>query len=73
MGRINRDHLGRKCATFVVALAFVVFVSLTAVGGPSGIIFAIAIGTAVAVAVFSDTQGACAPPLARPRDDQSTS
>ena len=56
MGRMNRDHLGRKCATLVAALALVVFVSFVAVGGASGIIFAIAIGIAVAIALFSDTQ-----------------
>jgi hypothetical protein len=65
LGRVNRDNLGRKCAAFVAALALVVFVSVVAVGGPSGILSAIAIGIAVAVALFSDTQGACSRPFRR--------
>jgi len=64
---MNRDHLGRKCAAFVAAVALVVFVSFVAVGGASGIISAIAIGIAVAVALFGDKQraGACSRPFRR--------
>jgi hypothetical protein len=64
---MNRDHLVRKCATLVAALALVVFVSFVAIGGPSGILSAIAIGIAVAVALFGDKQraGACSRPFRR--------
>jgi Na+/alanine symporter len=56
------------CAV-VVAVLVVAFVSWTAVGGASGIVFAIAIGTGVAVAVFSSGQRHCTPRFLRRRED----
>jgi hypothetical protein len=50
------------------ALALIVFVSITANGVSGGILFAIAIGTAVAVAVFSDSgRQNCVPRFLRRR------
>jgi fatty acid desaturase len=68
MHRMNRDGLVRMCAILVAALV-VAFVCWTAVGGVSGILFAIAIGTAVAVAIFGGTQRGCSPSFLRRRED----
>jgi hypothetical protein len=65
---MNRDDLVRVCAILVAVVA-VAFVCWTAVGGISGILFAIAIGTAVAVAVFSGTRRTCTPRFLRRREE----
>jgi predicted anti-sigma-YlaC factor YlaD len=58
----------RKAALLSVALAVIVFVSITAVGLPGGILSAIAIGTATAVAAFSDSRrDNCVPRFLRRR------
>jgi hypothetical protein len=41
------------------------FLGRLSLGGPSGILSAVAIGIAVAVALFSDTKGACSRPFRR--------
>lgn len=56
MRRFGRSW--RKGAVLALALAVIVFVSVTAVGFPGGIVFAIALGTATAVAVYSDSRHA---------------
>jgi hypothetical protein len=59
MKRMKRVGRGRRIAALAVALG-AVFVSIwAAVGFPDGIVFAIAVGVAVAIAVFSDSQGRC--------------
>ena len=55
MRRMHRDRLTRT-GVIVVAVLAVAFVCWAAVGGASGVLFAIAIGTAVAVAIFSGTR-----------------
>jgi hypothetical protein len=52
---MHRDRLTR-IGVIVVAVLAVAFVCWAAVGGASGVLFAIAIGTAVAVAIFSGTR-----------------
>jgi hypothetical protein len=57
-----------KVAVLAAALALILFVSITANGVPGGIIFAIAIGTAVGVAVLSDSgRHDCVPRFLRRR------
>jgi hypothetical protein len=57
-----------RVVVLAAALALIVFVSITANGVPGGILFAIAIGTAVAVAVFSDSgRRNCVPRFLRRR------
>jgi hypothetical protein len=70
MRRITRDHLFLRCTALAAALIVVVSVCVLAVGGVSGTLFAIAIGTAVAVAALSDTdrRHGCSLPFARRRD-----
>jgi hypothetical protein len=65
---MNRDGLIRMCA-ILVAVLVVAFVCWAAVGGLSGILFAIAIGTAVAVAIFSGTRRKCSPRFLRRREN----
>jgi uncharacterized membrane protein len=71
MGWTKREHMWRRFAILVASLAVIVFVSVVALGSPGGILFAIAIGTAAAVAIFSDTRGTCSPRLFRRRGDRS--
>jgi hypothetical protein len=57
-----------KGLVLAAALAVVVFVSITAAGFPGGILFAIALGTAVGVAVLSDSKRhTCVPRFLRRR------
>lgn len=46
----------RRGVVLAAALAVIVFVSVTAVGFPAGILFAISVGVATVVAVFGDTR-----------------
>jgi uncharacterized membrane protein len=72
MGWMKREHLWRRCAILAALLAVIVFVCVVAVGSPGGIVFAIAVGTAVAVAIFSDPRSTCSPRLFRRRGDRSS-
>jgi hypothetical protein len=54
MQRFGRNW--RRGVVLVAALAVIVFVSVTAVGFPGGILFAISLGVATSVAVFGDTR-----------------
>jgi fatty acid desaturase len=54
MQRLGRSW--RRGVVLSIALAAILFVSVTAVGFPSGVFFAIAVGAATAVAVFSDSR-----------------
>jgi hypothetical protein len=57
-----------KVIVLAAALALIVFVSITANGVSGGVVFAMAIGTAVAVAVFSDSgRRNCVPRFLRRR------
>jgi hypothetical protein len=64
----NRGNLWRRAAVLSVALAVIVFVSITAMGFVSGILFAVSLGTGTALAVFSDTKRrSCTPRFLRRR------
>jgi hypothetical protein len=54
MQRLGRSW--RRGVVLAVALAVIVFVSVTAVGFPNGLLFAIAVGSAAAVAAFGDSR-----------------
>jgi hypothetical protein len=54
MQRLGRSW--RRGVVLSVALAVILFVSVKAVGFPGGVIFAIAVGSATAVAAFSDSR-----------------
>jgi MFS superfamily sulfate permease-like transporter len=62
---MNRDHLLRNCVLLTPVLALVVFVCVVAVGLTGGFLFGIAIGAAVAVAVFGDSHSTCSLPFSR--------
>jgi hypothetical protein len=58
----------RRGIVLSVALAVIVFVSVTAVGFPGGILFGISLGAATAVAVFGDSgRHSCLPQFLRRR------
>ena len=57
---INRECTGRNAATILVALLGATFVSGLLLPGV-GVPFDIAIGTGIAVAILSGTQGRCRP------------
>jgi hypothetical protein len=65
------QRLGRawRKSVLAVALAVITFVSVTAVGFPGGVLFAIALGTAAAVAAFGDSRRhSCVPRFLHRRD-----
>jgi hypothetical protein len=64
---LNRDRLGRKCAALAAILGVVFVCGWAAVGFTSGVMFAVAIGAATAVAVFGDPQRTCSPRFLRRR------
>ena len=68
MGRTNRERVGRRVAVLGAVVAVALACGWMATGFSSGFVFAIAIGVATAIAVFSDTKGACAPRFLRRRD-----
>lgn len=57
-----------RVAVLAAALAAIVFVSFTAVGFPGGILFAVALGAATGVAVFSDAKRRNCPPRSREKE-----
>jgi hypothetical protein len=68
MRRMSHDRRWRRGAILAAALIVIVVVSITAVGFPGGRPFAVALGTATAVAVFSDSRRHnCVPPFLRRR------
>lgn len=68
MRRINRDRLWRGCAVLaaVIVVVFLFGWALSDLNG--GVLFAIAIGIATAIAVFSDRRHSCSPRFLRRRD-----
>lgn len=64
---MNREHLGRKCATLaaVIIVAFVCGWSATGLTG--GFVLALALGAGSAVEVFGGDRGGCSLRLARRR------
>lgn len=56
-----------RCAALLAALAVVLFVGWTT-DGWAGMLFALAIGAAVAVAIFSDGKETCVPVFLRRRE-----
>lgn len=67
MRRMNRNRLMRARVVVVAVVGVAAVVGWVAVGFNGGVPFAIAIGTAVAVAIFSDGQGNCSPRFRRRR------
>ena len=67
MSRMNRDRLRQTVATVAAVVGVVLVCIWAAAGLHSGLLFAIAIGTAAAVAVFSDTRRTCPPQVRRRR------
>jgi hypothetical protein len=63
---MNRDRLARSLV-LVAALGVVLFVGWTT-DGWGGMLFALAIGVAVAVAIFSDGKETCMPGFLRRRE-----
>ena len=59
---MNRDRFGRSIAILVAGLAVVFVCVWVATGFSSGVTFAIAIGTATAVAILGGTKGGIAAP-----------
>jgi hypothetical protein len=68
MHRINRDRLVRRCTILAAVLGVAFVCGWVAAGLSSGMLFAVAIGAAAAVAIFSGTQSTCAPRSVRRRD-----
>jgi hypothetical protein len=64
---MNRDRLVRRGAVLVAALAVVLFVGWTT-NGWAGMLFALAIGSAVAAAIVSDGKETCVPEFLRRRE-----
>ncbi len=63
---MNRDRVARRGAILAALLVVVLVCGLVAAGFSGGL-FAIAIGAATAVAVFSDKQSTCSPSFLRRR------
>ncbi len=67
MRRINRERLGRRIATVAAVVGVVLVCVWAAVGFHGGVLFAVALGAAVAVAILSDTRSTCSPSFLRRR------
>lgn len=68
MQQSNRGRLWRRAVVLAAALAVIVFVSVTAMGVVSGILFAVSLGTGTALAVFGDARRhSCVPRFLRRR------
>jgi low temperature requirement protein LtrA len=65
---MKRDRLVRSFAVLVAAVVVVLVCFWLATGVSSGMLAAIAIGTGVAVAVFSGPRRTCAPRFLRRRE-----
>jgi peptidoglycan/LPS O-acetylase OafA/YrhL len=65
---MNRQRLWRSVAVLVAALAVVFVAGWSATGVDGGVVSAIAISVAIAVAIFGGTDGSCSPRLFRRRD-----
>jgi hypothetical protein len=64
---MNRERLWRRCAVLAAATGVVAACGWL-FGFDGGLLFPIAIGVAIAVAVFSDTRGTCSPRFLSRRD-----
>lgn len=55
MKSINREHLGRKCATLAVVIIVGFLCGWSATGLTGGVVLALALGAGTAAPVFSQT------------------
>jgi hypothetical protein len=67
MNRRHRHRLGRTISGVAALLGVAVMCVWAAVGFRGGVLFAIAVGAASAVAIFSDTRSMCSRPSLRRR------
>lgn len=58
---MNREHLGRKCATLAAVIVVAFLCGWSAIGLADGVVFALALGAATAAPVFSDKRGGSCP------------
>ena len=67
MRRMNRQRFGRRIAAVAAVTGVVLVCIWAAVGFHGGVLFAVAIAAALAVAIVGDTHTTCSPSFLRRR------